>query len=45
MSAEIFVGMDVSQGGVDVVVQPGPAFQIAQDEQRIAEAVARLQAV
>lgn len=45
MSAEIFVGMDVSQGGVDVAVQPGTTFQIAQDERGIAEAVARLQAV
>lgn len=45
MSAEIFVGMDVSQGGVDVAVHPGTAFQIAQDERGIAEAVARLQAV
>jgi transposase len=45
MSAEIFVGMDVSQGGVDVAVQPGTAFQIAHNERGIAEAVARLQAV
>lgn len=45
MSAEIFVEMDVSQGGVDVAVHPGTAFQIAQDEGGIAEAVARLQAV
>ena len=45
MSAEIFVGMDVSQGGVDVAVHPGPAFQITHDERGIADAVARLQAV
>lgn len=42
MGVEIFVGMDVSQGGVDVVVHPGTAFQIAQDERGIAEAVTRL---
>lgn len=45
MSAEICVGMDVSQGGVDVAVHPGTAFQIVQDERGIAEAVERLQAV
>ena len=45
MSAEIFVGMDVSQGCVDVAVRPGTAFQITQDERGIAEAVERLQAV
>ena len=45
MSAEIFVGMDVSQASVDVAVHPGTAFQIAQDERGIAEAVERLHAV
>lgn len=45
MNAEIFVGMDVSQGSVDVAVHPGTAFQIVQDEGGIEEAVARLQAV
>jgi transposase len=45
MSAEIFVGMDVSQACVDVAVHPGPAFQIAHDEHGIAEAVERLQAL
>jgi len=36
MSAKICVGMDVSQGGVDVAVHPETAFQIAQDERGIA---------
>lgn len=45
MSTEIFVGMDVSQGCVDVAVHPGTAFQIVQDERGIAEAVERLQAL
>lgn len=42
MSAEIFVGLDVSQGGVDVAVQPGASFQIPNDESGIAQAVERL---
>ena len=45
MSPAIFVGMDVSQDTVDVAVQPGTAFQIANDEQGITGAVTRLQAV
>ena len=45
MSPAIFVGMDVSQETVDVAVQPGTAFQIANDEQGITGAVTRLQAV
>lgn len=45
MSTEVFVGMDVSQACVDVAVHPGTAFQIAQNERGIAEAVERLQAV
>lgn len=45
MSAEIFVGLDVSQACVDVVVHPGTAFQIAHDERGIAEAVERLHAL
>jgi len=45
MSGEIFVGMDVSQACVDVAVHPGTAFQIAQDERGIAEAVERLHAL
>lgn len=39
MSAEIFVGLDVSQERVDVAVQPETTFQIAHDEQGIAHAV------
>ncbi|ULA63310.1 MAG: hypothetical protein LZF86_110005 [Nitrospira sp.] len=42
MSPAVFVGMDVSQACVDVAVRPGPAFQIAQDERGIAEAVEQL---
>lgn len=42
MSAEIFVGMDVSQACVDVAVHPGTAFQIPHDERGIAQAVERL---
>ncbi len=45
MSSASFVGMDVSQDTVDVAVQPGTAFHIANDESGIAEAVTRLQAV
>ena len=45
MSAEIFVGMDVSQACVDVAVHPGTAFQIAHDERGIAQAVERLHAL
>lgn len=45
MSAEIFVGLDVSQDRVDVAIRPGTAFQIAHDERGIAEAVERLQVV
>lgn len=43
MSAESFVGMVVSQAYVDVAIHLGAAFQIAQDERGIAEAVERLQ--
>src|SRR3989442_553873 len=45
MSAEIFVGMDVSQGCVDVAVHPGTAFQIPHDESGITQAVERLHAL
>jgi transposase len=45
MSGACFVGMDVSQGTVDVAVHPGTAFQIANDDQGIAEAVERVQAL
>lgn len=45
MNPAIFVGMDVSQDTVDVAVQPGTAFQIANDEQGIPEAVERVQAL
>ena len=45
MSAAIFVGMDISQACVDVVVHTGTAFQISHDERGIAEAVERLHAV
>jgi transposase len=45
MSAEIFVGMDVSQDCVDVAVHPGTAFQIAHDESGITQAVERLHAL
>lgn len=45
MSSAIFVGMDVSQDTVDIVVQPGTVFQVRNDEPGIAEAVKRLQAV
>ncbi|MDI3464956.1 MAG: Mobile element protein [Nitrospira sp.] len=43
MSGPCFVGMDISQDTVDVAVQPGTAFQIANTEQGLAEAVQRLQ--
>src|SRR5258705_10513514 len=42
MSAEIFVGMDVSQDWVDVAVHAGTAFQIAHDESGITQAGERL---
>ena len=45
MSAEIFVGMDVSQAAVDVAVHPGTAFQMTHDERGIAQAVERLHAL
>lgn len=45
MNLAIFVGMDVSQDTIDVAVRLGAAFQIANDEPWIAEAVTRLQAV
>jgi len=42
ISAEIFVGLDASQACLDVAVQPGPGFQIPNDENGIAQAVDRL---
>lgn len=45
MSAEVFVGMDVSQACVDVAVHPGTAFQFPHDESGIAQAVERLRAL
>ncbi len=45
MSADVFVGMDVSQACVDVAVEPGAPFQIPHDESGIARAVERLQAL
>jgi transposase len=45
MSAEVFVGMDVSQACVDVAVHPGTAFQFTHDESGIALAVERLHAL
>jgi transposase len=45
MSPAIFVGMDVSQDTIDVVVHPGAAFRIGNDEPGVAEVVKRLQAV
>ncbi len=45
MNSTIFVGMDISQDTVDVAVQPGTAFKIANDEQGITGAVERLQAL
>jgi transposase len=45
MSGTCFVGMDVSQDTVDVVVHPGTAVQITNDEPGIAEAVQQLHAV
>ncbi len=45
MSGTCFDGMDVSQDTVDVVVHPGTAFQITNDEPGIAEAVQQLHAV
>src|SRR6185312_12981400 len=44
MSPAIFIGVDISQDTVDVAVQPGTAFQMANDEQGIAVVVDRLQA-
>ncbi|HWF59213.1 MAG TPA: IS110 family transposase [Nitrospira sp.] len=43
MSGACFVGMDISQDSVDVAVQLGTAFQIANNEQGLAETVKRLQ--
>jgi transposase len=45
MSPAIFIGVDISQDTVDVAVQPGTAFQMANDEQGIAVVVDRLQAL
>ena len=45
MSAEIFVGMDVSHACVDVAVHPGMGFQIPNDESGIVQAVERLHAL
>lgn len=45
MSNECFVGMDVSQDTVDVAVHPGTAFQIANEDRGIAEAVERMRAL
>lgn len=45
MSEACFVGMDISQDTVDMAVHPGTAFQIANDEPEVAEAVKQLQAV
>jgi transposase len=38
MSAEIFVGMEVSQACADMAVHPGTSFQIPYDEPEIAHA-------
>lgn len=43
MSEACFVGMDVSQHTVDIAIHPGTAFQIANNDQGIAEAVERVQ--
>jgi len=45
MNGTCFVGMDVSQDTVDIAVQPGTAFQVTNDDQGIAEAVKRVQAL
>ena len=45
MSPAIFIGVDISQDTVDVAVQPGTAFKMANDEQGITAAVNRLQAL
>jgi transposase len=45
MSTAIFVGMDISQDTVDIAVQPGPMFQVTNEEAGITNAVARLQAL
>lgn len=45
MSTDVFVGMDVSQGYVDVAVQPGAAFQIPHNEAGLAQVVEQLQAI
>jgi transposase len=45
MSNECLVGMDVSQDTVDVAVHPGTAFQIANEDRGIAEAVERMRAL
>lgn len=42
MSAEIFVGMEVSQACPDMAVHPGTSFQIPYDEPEIAHAVEQL---
>lgn len=43
MTAEVFVGMDVSQTQLDVAVRPGSGFQVAHDEAGMVSVVARLQ--
>jgi hypothetical protein len=42
MSAEIFVGMEVSQACAEMGVHPGTSFQIPYDEPEIAHAVEQL---
>jgi transposase len=41
-ASEIFVGIDVAKGHLDIACRPGPAFRVANDPAGLAAAVARL---
>src|SRR4051794_26511206 len=43
--SEVFVGIDVAKGHLDVACRPGPAFRVANDPEGLADAVARLRPV
>ena len=40
--SEVFVGIDVAKGHLDIACLPGPAFRVANDPGGLAQAVARL---
>ena len=40
--SEVFVGIDVAKGHLDIACRPGPTFRVANDPKGLADAVARL---